>query len=196
MEQLRDDAGGLVRDSAAARAELQAAKARVLANPASLELRLELAEAYRVRGFPDQAGRWGILSEGWPTDLELDRLARMLAVSGTSATEVRTLLLLPESADLPPALTALLSGQVAAYRARPSRAAAMAMRVVEAAGLTALCAFVGTLLIVFVLSLFGTIDPTGVARVGGIATVAFTVIALGAGGLAALTGRRSSPPSE
>jgi hypothetical protein len=39
--------------------------------------RRALAELYRELGAPDQAGRWGIVIEGWTTERERDRVARV-----------------------------------------------------------------------------------------------------------------------
>ncbi|PWC07226.1 DUF6584 family protein [Mycetocola zhujimingii] len=97
----------------------QALKAAVRAQPDSRPLRLLLAELYREIDCPDQAGRWGILVDGWTTPREQDRLARLLASSGVARQDVPVFLALP-SRNLGEYATigALLDGPVARYRPR------------------------------------------------------------------------------
>lgn len=102
--------------SAAAR---QALKAAVRAQPDSRPLHLLLAELYREIDCPDQAGRWGILIDGWATPREQDRLARLLASSGVAPQDVPVFLALPtRNLDEYPTIEALLDGPVARYRPR------------------------------------------------------------------------------
>lgn len=79
--------------------------------------RLALAERYREMGNPDQAGRWGIAIEGWATDLERDRLARLLASSWVRNQDVPEFLALPPG-ELPAPVVELLAGPVERYRER------------------------------------------------------------------------------
>lgn len=76
-------------------------------DPRDTGARLALAELYRELIAPDQAGRWGILSPGWTTEVERDRLARMIAHSGIADHEIPAFLGLPLDADLPAEVHAL-----------------------------------------------------------------------------------------
>jgi len=96
---------------------LRLLKSAVRGNPDSLAARRSLAELYRKLGNPDQAGRWGIVFDGWTTALERDRLARLLAASNVDETSAARFLLLPEAGQSP-TLAALVSGPVAVYRER------------------------------------------------------------------------------
>lgn len=79
--------------------------------------RLALAELYREQRLPDQAGRWGIVFDGWTTANEQDRLARLLAASGVDDATAAAFLQIPQdrdgAADLPKVLA-----RVPGYRER------------------------------------------------------------------------------
>jgi hypothetical protein len=79
--------------------------------------RLALAELYRELRNPDQAGRWGIVFEGWTTDHERDRLARLLAASGVDEESAEEFLRVPAALDGAADLSAVLAS-VPAYRER------------------------------------------------------------------------------
>ncbi|OUE24640.1 hypothetical protein BFL36_06095 [Clavibacter michiganensis] len=76
-------------------------------DPRDIDARLTLAGLYRELIAPDQAGRWGIASPGWTTEVERDRLARMIAHSGIADHEIPGFLGLPADADLPAEVAAL-----------------------------------------------------------------------------------------
>ncbi|PWC05133.1 hypothetical protein DCE94_02165 [Agromyces badenianii] len=78
---------------------------------------MALAELYRELGCPDQAGRWGIISEGWTTEYEQDRLARLLAASGVPRQSTREFLRVPRDVEDPADLQAVIAS-VPTYRAR------------------------------------------------------------------------------
>jgi hypothetical protein len=90
-------------------------KERVRADPTDGAARLALAELYRELIAPDQAGRWGIASPGWTTEVERDRLARMIAHSGIADHEIPAFLALPPAAALPEEIAALLP-EIERYR--------------------------------------------------------------------------------
>ncbi|KRE24910.1 hypothetical protein [Agromyces sp. Soil535] len=125
--------------------------------------RRALAQLYRELGCPDQAGRWGIVLDGWTTDLEQDRLARLLAANGVPKRSVRGFLDVPSDGGSLPALNALVEDRVPAYRARfrtaavgppmtgGERAGSVGFGFGVAAGLGA----VSGLIIVFLVALFG-----------------------------------------
>jgi hypothetical protein len=95
---------------------VQLMKLAVKRDPSLLTVRRVLAERYRELGKPDQAGRWGIVFEGWTTDVERDRLARLLASSGVAHGHVVEFLSLPRRGVLPQDIVDLLSGPVERYR--------------------------------------------------------------------------------
>ena len=67
---------------------LKLMRTAVQKEPSLLAVRLALAERYREMGHPDQAGRWGIVFNDWTTDIERDRLARLLGSSGVAERDV------------------------------------------------------------------------------------------------------------
>jgi hypothetical protein len=74
-------------------------------DPHDTALRIALAELYRDRGYPDQAGRWGAIVPGWATDRELRLFARSFYPEATPeriATVLRTTVdrVSPELVDL------------------------------------------------------------------------------------------------
>lgn len=72
------------------------------------ETRRALAEIYRGLNSPDQAGRWGIVLDGWTTPIERDRLARMIAASGLSERWTRAFLAIPPDVPDPAELRDVL----------------------------------------------------------------------------------------
>ena len=96
---------------------LRLLKDAVRAEPTRSDARLALAERYREMGNPDQAGRWGIVFEGWTTDRERDRLARLLASSWVRRQDVAAFLALPPG-EVPAPVADLLDGPVETYRVR------------------------------------------------------------------------------
>jgi len=99
-------------------------KQRVREEPTDRACRLVLAELYRELVAPDQAGRWGIAFPAWTTDVERDRLARMIAHSGIADDEIPAFLALPPAdpsepgsePELPDEAAALLP-EIERYRA-------------------------------------------------------------------------------
>ncbi|UQB14989.1 tetratricopeptide repeat protein [Clavibacter nebraskensis] len=83
-------------------------KEHVRADPTDGAARLALAELYRELIAPDQAGRWGIAVPGWTTEVERDRLARMIAHSGVADHEIPAFLALPAEAELHAEVAALM----------------------------------------------------------------------------------------
>ncbi len=159
--------------------------------------RLALAERYREMGNPDQAGRWGIAIEGWATDLERDRLARLLASSWVRNQDVTEFLALPPG-ELPAPVVELLAGPVERYRERfdlearermePSSTGSSVMEVLWALFIAALVALP---LLATVLAFFG------VADVGVIRWLVFALFALLAAALivTAITSFRRREPA-
>lgn len=154
--------------------------------------RLALAELYRELGCPDQAGRWGIIFEGWTTEYEQDRLARLLAASGIPKQSTREFLRLPRDAEDPADLQAVLAS-VPAYRARfgqtwdwnqPVIPGGWAARLARAAAqwllYLAVAAAVVTMIGVFQQALTGGGDALGWALGGSL----FFVALLGASSIA------------
>ncbi|MDC7804241.1 hypothetical protein PP359_09950 [Sphingomonas sp. BLCC-B65] len=71
-------------------------------------LRMALAAHDRRHGEPSQAGRWGIVTEGWATTRELRDLRRYLLGQFSEGDYVRSVLLLPPDATLPGAVADLV----------------------------------------------------------------------------------------
>lgn len=92
-------------------------KDAVRLDPSLDSVRRVLAERYREMGAPDQAGRWGISLDGWTTDLERDRLARLLAAAGIDESQAVHFLDLPDG-RVPDSVTELLEGPTSVYRDR------------------------------------------------------------------------------
>jgi hypothetical protein len=88
-------------------------------DPHDTGARLALAELYRELIAPDQAGRWGIAVPGWTTEVERDRLARMIAHAGIEDREIPGFLALPADAIEDPERgeVAALLPEVERYRA-------------------------------------------------------------------------------
>lgn len=129
--------------------------------------RRALAQLYRELGCPDQAGRWGIVLDGWTTDVEKDRLARLLAANGVPARSARRFLAVPPEADLPE-FNAVVEDRLPGYRARfKAEGAGSAMTRAEHAGsvgfgfgvAAALGAFAGLVAVFFVALLGGDAQP-------------------------------------
>jgi hypothetical protein len=68
-------------------------------------------------GYPDQAGRWGIVIEGWTTERERDRLARLIA-SGTHLRRAHQLLHLPAGMRYTDEMMTVIGELAPTYRAR------------------------------------------------------------------------------
>ena len=175
------------RRRAETRIQLEILKAAVRDNPMSEQARLALASAYRELGMPDQAGRWGALSDGWATDVELDRFARQLGASGIGPDNIRPFLLLPAGAKLPASLEALVAGPAVTYQrelATKRRAEwvdtpslRIAQRVVDVFAVAAAICSLGTVLIVYFWTVGGVeVSPT-FARVAGAIVLLLAVIA-------------------
>lgn len=145
------------------RAALDLLRPKAAGENAPFDNRRALAELYREMGCPDQAGRWGIILDGWTTEFEQDRLARLLAANGVSKRSARSFLAVPSQVRELPALNALLEQQVPAYRERFRAAAAgpamspsdRAGGVAVALGVMAALSAVAGLVLVFIVALFG-----------------------------------------
>jgi hypothetical protein len=85
---------------------------------APYDIRLMLAELYRSLGCPDQAGRWGIVVEGWTTPIERDRVGRLLGASGPPRSWREGLLALPRGTPDNPDLIEVLEVIAPAHRER------------------------------------------------------------------------------
>ncbi|WP_435080286.1 tetratricopeptide repeat protein [Clavibacter michiganensis] len=101
-------------------------------DPRDAPARLALAGLYRELIAPDQAGRWGIGVPGWTTEVERDRLARMIAHSGIGDHEIPAFLALPPDTALPEELAALAPA-IADHRAHFADPARMTRRERKAA---------------------------------------------------------------
>lgn len=86
------------------RAAVELLKPYAAAEQPPYEKRRALAQLYRDLGAPDQAGRWGIVIDGWTTPFERDRLARALVSYNRPSTFLSLPANAPEPADLPAVL--------------------------------------------------------------------------------------------
>lgn len=163
--------------------------------------RLALAELYREMGCPDQAGRWGIISDGWTTEREQDRLARLLAASAVPKQSIREFLRVPRDVENPADLQAVVA-TVPSYRTRfgqrsdwnqivipGERAARLARAAAKWLVYLAVAAAVVTMIGVFQQALTGG-DARGWARGGSLVFVALLGAASIAYGLSRSVVRR------
>jgi hypothetical protein len=165
-----------------------ALRAAVHEQPSSRSLRLLLAEQYREIDSPDQAGRWGILIDGWTTSREQDRLARLLASSRVTRHDVAAFLALPtHTLDEYPTIVALLEGPVAHYRSRyddkkydrPNSLSRFFKAVAKAAWVTALVVVVVSLIALAIEWILTRDEPrvlTHVLGESGVVLVGFALL--------------------
>ena len=99
---------------------LQQLRAVVDSDSSRLDVREQLAERYRELGNPDHAGRWGIAVEGWTTELERDRLARLIAARRVPSSGIREFLRVAPD-QVPDDAIAEIETAAATYRNRPRR---------------------------------------------------------------------------
>jgi hypothetical protein len=97
---------------------LQLMKFAVQSDPSLLSVRRALAERYREMGYPDQAGRWGIVFDGWTTEIERDRLARLLRSAGVAKRQTAQFLGLSGDA-IPADLESVFLKLAGEYRSDP-----------------------------------------------------------------------------
>jgi hypothetical protein len=91
-------------------------KTRLHGHRDELDVRQELAEAYRKLGHPDQAGRWGLLVPGWSSDEERDAFIRAFITPGIAERRVEQLVAMPRDAALPGGFEALVKPTGRFYR--------------------------------------------------------------------------------
>jgi hypothetical protein len=94
---------------------LQLMKFAIRHDASRLTVRRALAERYREMGNPDQAGRWGIVFDGWTTDVERDRLVQLLRSSGIAKRQTTQFLGL-HGEEIPADLTSVLSEMAKRHR--------------------------------------------------------------------------------
>lgn len=180
------------------RAALDLLKPAAAAERFPFRQRRALAELYRELGYHDQAGRWGIVLDGWTTDMERDRLARLLAGRDPSPRAVREFLSIPPgTATL--ALDALVRDRVPGYREQfeakaarrleqsppPSAPAERAGDIGFGLGVVAALAAILGMAVVFVIALLGG-ETHGVAGVAGLIVLLFAGFAFNSFGISAL----------
>ena len=166
---------------------LQLMKRAVRKDPSLLDIRRSLAERYRQMGHPDQAGRWGIVFDGWTSDFERDRLARLLAASRISEAETARFLVL-NRAVLPEDVTDSLRVSVVNYRSKfersaldrhtdePSTRSNLADLAAPAWGMFVVATVVGAF-VTFGFAVFGSVGRVE-TRVGALFLVGFLTYAL------------------
>jgi hypothetical protein len=140
-------------------------KARLRAHPDEMDVRRELAEAYRAIGHPDQAGRFGLLIPGWSSQAEHDAFIHAFMTPDIGEMRVEQLVILPRGAALPGGVEALVKPPGRFYRkfrpfAEDMEATAWILR--SGVVIVALGAMIVTTIVAFI----GTSDATFVARMG------------------------------
>ena len=156
--------------AAAARGDLHAAveglRAAIEHDPTAEVPRLALASLYRASGHPDQAGRWGIQTDGWTTDAERHAFQRSLRVLSGSAERVLVhQLRLGSARELSGDAVSILWDRSAALRSARSVALRRGLLtlgpvLVQSAG----CVLVGGLVVLGVIVLPGTDANAAIAR--------------------------------
>ena len=150
-------------------------KEAIAGHPADIDARVTLAELYRERGHPDQAGRWGALVPGWATDAELRSCARLFDPHDPPERIARVLVTSVDA--LPPALVELirLHGTVPSREGTRASAASTSVWIGIAAVLVLLSAGVT----VFVRAVFGAQDLAMLARGGLGVSLGFASLSAG-----------------
>ena len=154
-------------------------RARVHAAPTSQDERRAFAQLYRELGHPDQAGRWGILIEGFTTAEERADFVSLLRNSQPTIHRVRSLLLLDRREDLPPEVQrALEQAQLVPATSRLDTPISVLLTL---GGMAA----IGTPVVVFVMAVFGA-SVQGTAIAGLVSALALFVLAALGGAIRAL----------
>lgn len=187
-------------EDAAARGDLRAAitglKAAIEFDPRAEEPRLALARVYRAAGYPDQAGRWGLQTEGWTTVAERNAFGRSLGIRRNDPRpRIRELLILPLDQDLTDDAERIVSG----HRARERRPVAHAVRgavgwISASLWGIAVVVFALGLLTVFAQALAGAESVAATARGLGVIAGSIAALAAIATGVYAITSRWAPEP--
>ncbi|MET1053210.1 MAG: DUF6584 family protein [Mycetocola sp.] len=169
-------------------------KTTVRERPDAEEARRVLVDFYREIRHLDQAGRWAIAIDGWTTELEKDRLARLLAQSPKARANLKKFLTLQGEPDDSPELRDLMAGPVEEYMSRFAASAAAAddgtsdyfFDIMAVGWVMLFIAYLLGLVAVYVSAVFGIGDPNGFARAVGLVGASLTglmLLAAAAGGL-------------
>ncbi|AWB86001.1 DUF6584 family protein [Mycetocola zhujimingii] len=152
------------------RLALNVLKNAAWADPGDLRVRRALAEMYREMGYPDQAGRWGIVLDGWTTAKEKEELVKDIAYRGED--DLVKFLNLPSGPHTFPDLHDLLAGPVKKYMEPSSGRWRETLFGIAAIGwsVSTIAFLIGSIAVtVLVTAELG--DPAGVARLIGCPTV-------------------------
>jgi hypothetical protein len=160
-----------LRRSGNVRLALNVLKNAAWADPGDLRVRRALAEMYREMGHPDQAGRWGIVLDGWTTPKEKEELVKDIAYRGDHEHLVR-FLNLPSSPRTFPDLNDLLAGPVKKFVEPTSDRWRETLFGIAASGwaVSTVAFLVGTIAVTMLVTAEAG-DPAGVARLIGCLTV-------------------------
>jgi hypothetical protein len=146
-------------------------KSRLRAHPEELDVRRELAEAYRALGHADQAGRFGLLVPGWSSQVEQDAFIHAFITPEIAEMRVEQLVIMPHKASLPGGIEALVKPPGRFYRKfRPFAEDMDTTAKVFRAGIVVVA--LGTMIVTTIAAFIDTSDVRFVARVG----TAFTAI--------------------
>jgi hypothetical protein len=154
-----------LRQAGNVRLALNVLKNAAWADPGDLRVRRALAEMYRELGHPDEAGRWGIVLDGWTTPKERAELVKDIAYRGEDEHLVK-FLNLPSAPRSFPDLRDLLSGPVKKYMEPSSEPWRETLFGIAAAGwsVSTLAFLVGSIAVTM-MAAADIGDPAGVARI-------------------------------
>jgi hypothetical protein len=140
-------------------------KSRLRAHPEELDVRRELAEAYRGLGHADQAGRFGLLIPGWSSQVEQEAFIHAFIAPEIGEMRVEQLVILPRGAALPGGIEALVKPPGRFYRKfRPFAEDMEATAWILRSGVVIVA--LGAMIVTNIVAFIGTSDVTSVARMG------------------------------
>jgi hypothetical protein len=140
-------------------------KSQLRAHPEELDVRRELAEAYRALGHSDQAGRFGLLIPGWSSQAEHDAFIHAFITPDIAEMRVEQLVIMPHKASLPGGIEALVKPPGRFYRKfRPFAEDMDTTAKVFRAGIVVVA--LGTMIVTTIAAFIATSDVRFVARVG------------------------------
>jgi hypothetical protein len=171
VENCRMDSRSVIADARAAlhsgrtQEGLALLKSRLRAHPEELDVRRELAEAYRALGHADQAGRFGLLVPGWSSQAEHDAFIHAFITPEIGEMRVEQLVVLPRKAALPGGVEALVKPPGRFYRKfRPFAEDMTTTAKIFRSGVVVVA--LGTMIVTTIAAFIGTSDVRFVARAG------------------------------
>ena len=140
-------------------------KSQLRAHPEELDVRRELAGAYRSLGHADQAGRFGLLIPGWSSQAEHDAFIHAFITPDIAEMRVEQLVIMPHKVSLPGGIEALVKPPGRFYRKfRPLAEDMDTTARVFRSGIVVVA--LGTMIVTTMAAFIATSDVRFVARVG------------------------------